>query len=121
MVRLKSYKLKASILEPMIALMIIFYSITAAFFVVTKMREQINIKQTARAVAYADRVLSESIRDENFLNGEFEEEGLRLEKTIEWYDKENRLLHISIKVYDNREKLIANRQNIIIADNVETE
>ncbi len=121
MVRIKPYRLKASILEPLIALMIIFFSITAAFFVVTNMREQINIKQTARAVALANRVLSESIKEENFLSEELEEEGLHMEKAIEWFDKENGLLYISINVYDNREKLIANRQKIIIADEAETE
>jgi len=89
--------------------------------VVTRMRDQINIHQTARASAMANRVLSECLKTENYLSEEMEEEGLHLEKTIEWIDKENKLLHISIQVFDNKEKVIANRQKIIIADEMEDE
>ncbi|MGD2034793.1 MAG: hypothetical protein PVF73_07045 [Bacteroidales bacterium] len=119
MVKLIKYKLKGSILEPLIALMIIFFSITASFFVVTNARDKINIKQTARAMVLADRVLSETLMKEDFLDTETEEEGLRMERTIGWYDMEHGLLLVSVRVYDNKDKLIAGRQRIIIADETE--
>jgi len=121
MVRIVQYKLKASILEPLIALMIIFFSITASFFVVTQMRDRVNIKQSARAVTLADRVLTQTGIEENFLSEEYKVEGLRVERTIEWFDKEHGLLFLSVKVYDNRDKMLAVRQKIIIADETETE
>ena len=121
MVRIVKYKLKGSILEPLIALMIIFFSLTAAFFVVTNMRDQNNMQQTVRAAVWAEKVLSNAVMDNDYLSAEIEEEGLKLEKSIEWYDKERKLLQISINVFDNRSKTLVTIKKIVIYDEEETE
>lgn len=116
MVGLIQYKLKATILEPMIALMIILFSLTSAFTVVLKVSNQNNIHQIARADAIADKTLYSTIIERKYLNEEFKTEGLRMEKSVSWLNKPNHLLKIKILVYDNKNKLLTLRQKVIISD-----
>ena len=116
MVELIKYRLKATILEPMIALMIIMFSITSAFTVVMMANNHNNIHQIARADASADKVLYHTITEKKYLNEELKIDGLKIEKSVEWFDKTNHLLKIKILVYDNKRKILTTRQSVIISD-----
>jgi hypothetical protein len=115
LVELIKYKLRGTILEPMIALMIIMFSITSAFTIVMKANNHNNIHQIARADASADEVLFNTIRDKKYLDEELKLQGLTIEKSVEWYDKPNHLLRVIINVYDNKNKILATRQRVIIS------
>jgi hypothetical protein len=116
LVELIKYRLKATILEPMIALMIILFSITSAFTVIMKTNNHNNIHQLARAEALANMVVCQTMIQEKFLNEDFNKEGLRIEKVVDWYDKPNHLLKIQVQVYDNKNKLLTIRQRVTVSD-----
>ena len=114
MVRLILKKIRGTILEPLIALMIMLFSLTAAFTVVIQANQRTHIPQHIRAQQLAASALNDAIHNRIFLNNEIQEEGLRLEKQFEWYDRENGLLICTINVYDNKNELLANRTRIVI-------
>lgn len=111
---MKKYLPGSSILEPLIALMIILFSLTAAFTVVIQSNRQNNVPQIVRAQELASGNLNQAIFNKMFLNEELLEDGLRIEKLFEWYDHEKSLLTCKINVYDNENKILANRTRIVI-------
>jgi hypothetical protein len=75
-----------------------------------------SIHQIARADAAADEVLYKTVAEKNYIDEEVKIQGLTLEKSTEWFDKPNHLLKIEIRVFDNKNKILAIRQRIIISD-----
>lgn len=114
LVKLIKYRLKATIMEPMVALMIILFSLTSAFTIVLKTNNHDNIRQISRAESTAESILNQTIHEGKFLDEETKTEGFRIEKSMEWYDKPNHLLKIRINIYDNQNKLLTIRQRVII-------
>jgi hypothetical protein len=109
-------KLKATILEPMFALMIIMFSLTAAFVVVIKSNQHGNIQQMVRASSVADKIINSAIINKDFLSAELTEEGLKIEKEADWYSESNHLMKLTVKVFDNKGRLLIMRRKIIIID-----
>lgn len=122
MYKIASYRLKATILEPMFALMIILFSLTASFLIVVKAARHTNIQQQIRASAEVDRVMTETIDLQNYLDETTENEGLRIVKEISAYNNNKNLLVIFVAAFDNHNRLLVSRKKIIIPDeNRETE
>jgi hypothetical protein len=109
-------KLQGTILEPLIALMIILFALTSAVTVVVQVNQRNNLQQLARAGVCADWEMNSTIAGQKYLSEEVQENGLHVEKEVVWYKKENRLLRIGICVRDNRGRLLAERQKIIIVN-----
>jgi hypothetical protein len=120
MVRIIRNRLKGTILEPLIALMIILFSLTASFTVVLQVNQRNNIRQLVRAGVCADRVMNMTTAEKRYLSEEIEDNGLRIEKEISWYSSEDQLIRIAILVKDNKGRLLAKRQKIIIADETQS-
>jgi hypothetical protein len=58
--------------------------------------------------------MNSTLSEENFIDEEIVIEGLHAEKNISWFDEENHLVLIEIKVYDNNNKLLNKQQKIVI-------
>jgi uncharacterized membrane-anchored protein YitT (DUF2179 family) len=106
------YRLKATILEPMIALMIILFSLTASFLIVVKAARQTNIQQEVRASAEIDTVITDALEAGNFLDGTYDNEGIRIVKEVTKYTNNEQLMVITVSAYNNRNKLILSRRII---------
>ena len=113
---LAKLKLRGSIIESMIGLLIVLFSLTAAFSIVLKVSQNQSIKQHTRARLLADKSIHKICSETRFLSEEESVEGLTIEKKIVWYNQEQHLLEIEVKVYDNRERLLAFRRKIIISN-----
>ena len=73
MVKLIKRRFSGSILEPLIALMIILFALTAAFTVVIRANQQNNVQQTVRAQQMATTAINEAVHSRLFVNDELQE------------------------------------------------
>lgn len=103
----------ATILEPMIALMIIAFSLTASLLVVMKSNSQNNIQQHARAMAASDDVFANTFAKTEYLDKNWEDNGLNIERECKWYDQNHNLLDVHVSIFDSKEKLLISRHKII--------
>jgi hypothetical protein len=116
MVGIIKSRLKGTILEPMFALMIIMFTLTATFTVAIKVNQQGNIQQIIRATSIANKILNSSLTNKDFLSSDFKEEGLNIERKTEWYFESDHLMILSVKVSDNKGRLLILRRKIIIIE-----
>ena len=114
MAQLIRNKLRGSILEPLIALMIILFALTSAFTVVIRANQLNNIPLRVLAQQIASSSLNTAIHNKLFIDEEIRENGLRIEKLFDWYDREKGLLTCKVNVYDNKDKLLTSRIRVVI-------
>ena len=119
MAELTGRRLQGNILEPMIALIIVLLSVSAAFTVVVKARTQFNVVQVSRANILASKVFSESLEQKEYISQEFMDEGLMVNKQVKWFDKSNNLLQLSVEVIDNKGRTLSMRRQLLIIDSWE--
>lgn len=97
----------------MFALVIVVFSISAAFVVVLRAHENNNTSQKIRAQQLAGRLLYEIQTEKEYIDESYESEGLSIEKEFVWYDRERGLMRCSVKIYDNKGVMLTERRRIV--------
>lgn len=107
-------ELTGSILEPLIATIILLTVLSMAFtiFIKLNMHPTLAVKNMANSVV--DSIYKETILNKNYLNQEFSLNGIQVLKEVK-LNEQNDLMQLNITVFDNKNKLIK-RKRLYIPD-----
>lgn len=104
----KRLYIKGSVIEPVIAIVILITSFGMALTILTKLNSATSVKAINKANEMISNAVYETLTNSEFLDMEMKEGAFQLEKEVK-LDETNGIVKISFRVYDRKRKLIASR------------
>lgn len=112
-------KLQGSVLEPVVAIIILVVTIGMALTVMTRTNAAIPVKAINKANEMIEREMSATLETSDFLSNEITDGAFHLVKKVQ-FSEETGLIDILLQVFDVNGKLIADKNRMIIEYNKET-
>lgn len=108
-VGLKKIFLRGSILEPVVSIVILVFTVGMALTILTKMNSATPVKAVNKANEIISEVLFETFTQADYLDKEWQEGAFSVERQVK-YNQESGILEVFIKVTDIKSRVLAEKR-----------
>lgn len=107
-------KIKASIIEQLVALVIIVSVFSGGFLLLSNALGSNNTENKVRADVLVNNALNNLLLSKAYNSETFKYEGLTIEQKVQAHKNSNSLLIVTIEAYDSKNKVISSRKRIVV-------
>lgn len=110
-------KVKAStLMETLVAMVVSMITLTFGTLVFVKVMDSSHQPEKLSSKIGVDKIASESIKEKQFIDAKLKQDELTIVKSVMPYKGSKTLNQISVKAFNNQDKLVAERNELIIIE-----